>query len=218
MALLDADLAAPALHLLCGGMPGQGPGINEYLRGECSILAAARDVSDEMPAAERPGRLFLVTASDRPAEVAAVARSGYDLGRMADGVAELGAALALDHLLIDSPAGLNEASLSLMALADAVGIVLRLDRQDCQGTAVTVELARRLPVPRLSLLVNLVSPRFDAGAVQMKMAETYQCEVAAVLYHSDALAAQGSAGLFVSAHPHHPLTAALRAAALRLAD
>ena len=159
VALLDADLAAPALHLLCESLAGEAPGLNEYLRGACAIVEAARDVTAAMQAQhglELPGRLFLVAASDHPAEVARVARAGYDLNRMAEGVAELAAALTLDHLIIDAPAGLNEASLSLMALADAVGIVLRLDRQDYQGTAVTVELARRLAVPQISLLVLLV--------------------------------------------------------------
>jgi len=66
---------------------------------------------------------------------------------LSSGLRALTDALALDTLLIDSNSGINELSLTLLAMSDIAAVVLRLDKHDYQGTAVTVELARRLDVP-----------------------------------------------------------------------
>ena len=65
-------------------------------------------------------------------------------------------------------------------------------------------------MPRLDLIVNMVPASFNPAAVRAKVAETYKCEVAAVLPYSELMAVRASPGLFVLEHPTHPLTAALR--------
>jgi MinD-like ATPase involved in chromosome partitioning or flagellar assembly len=96
-------------------------------------------------------------------------------------------------------------------------LILRFDKQDYQGTAVTVELARRLGVPHLMLVVNMIPPGYDPAAVRTKVAETYGCDVAAVLPYSDRLSARGAAGPFVLENLEHPATTALRHVAEELA-
>jgi MinD-like ATPase involved in chromosome partitioning or flagellar assembly len=59
--------------------------------------------------------------------------------------------LALDTLLIDTHPGLNEETLLSIAISDILVIILRPDQQDFQGTGVTVEVARKLDVPRLMM-------------------------------------------------------------------
>jgi len=63
---------------------------------------------------------------------------------------------------------------------------------------------------RLALIVNMIPATFDPAAVRAKVAETYACEVAAVLPYSDLMAVREGPGLFVLEHPDHLLTAALR--------
>ena len=85
---------------------------------------------------------------------------------------------------------------------------MRPDQQDYQGTSVTVEVARKLDVPRLMVLVNKVPAVFDAAEVRSRVENAYKADVAAVLPHSDEMMTLGSAGLFVLRYPDHPVTAA----------
>ena len=60
---------------------------------------------------------------------------------------------------------------------------LRADQQDYLGTSITVEVARKLEVPRITLVVNNVPPVFDTAEVRKHVEEAYGCEVAAVFPH-----------------------------------
>jgi septum site-determining protein MinD len=145
-----------------------------------------------------------------------VLREGYDVGVLRDGLRELIESLNLDFLMIDTHPGLNEETLLSIAISDALVIILRPDQQDYQGTSVTVEVARKLDVPRLLLIVNKVPALFDVTDVRIRVEQTYSCEVAAVLPHADEMMAVASSGLFVLQYPHHPITAALRRVATAL--
>src|SRR4029434_8046054 len=102
------------------------------------------------------------------------------------------------------------------AISDALVIVLRPDQQDYQGTSVTVEVARKLDVPRLLLIANKVPAVFDVRGVKARVEQTYQCDVTAVLPHSDEMMSLASAGIFVLRYPDHPITAALKQVAPKL--
>jgi len=91
-----------------------------------------------------------------------------------------------------------------------LAIVLRPDQQDFEGTHVTLTVARRLKVPRIVLVVNKVPAGYDTEAVRAKVATTYDCEVAAVLPHSEALMELGSAGVLAVSQPDDPLIARYR--------
>src|SRR5690606_33810066 len=118
--------------------------------------------------------------------------------------------LQLDVLMIDTHPGLNEETLLSIAISDALLVILRPDQQDYQGTAVTVEVARRLDVPRLMLLVNKLPRAFNPEEVKARVEEAYRCPVVAVLPHSDELMALASSGVFALKYPDHPLSAQLR--------
>ena len=64
----------------------------------------------------------------------------YDVSRMSDGYDPLIDALNLDALIIDTHPGLNDETLLTMAVSDRVGLILRPDYQDYQGTSVALEL------------------------------------------------------------------------------
>ena len=87
---------------------------------------------------------------------------------MIDGVRQLVVKLKLDYLFVDTHPGLNEETLLSITISDALVVILRPDNQDYQGTAVTVELARQLEVPKMLLLVNKVPAAFDVNAVREK--------------------------------------------------
>jgi MinD-like ATPase involved in chromosome partitioning or flagellar assembly len=214
--VVDTDIQSPGIHVLFGLDEDRiAFALNDYLWGACEIEAAAYDVTANLPVAV-PGRVLLIPSSVRPGEIARVLRDGYDPGLLNDGFQRLIETLALDVLLIDTHPGLNEETLLSIAISDALLVILRPDQQDYQGTGVTVEVARKLDVPRMYLLVNKVPASFDSAAVRERVERTYDCPVAAVIPHSDDLMALASATLFALRFPDHPVTYAYRQVAARL--
>jgi MinD-like ATPase involved in chromosome partitioning or flagellar assembly len=93
---------------------------------------------------------------------------------------------------------------------------MRPDNQDFQGTAITVELARRLDVPEVLVVVNKIPSTTDAAGVRRQIESAYQVPVAAMLPLNLEMAGLASSGLFALRYPEHPLTEALRRLAQRI--
>ena len=214
--VIDTDIQSPGIHILFGlEERAIHHSLNDYLWGSCQIKEAAHDVT-QLLGANLPGAVFVIPSSMKPGDIARVLREGYDVAVLRDGFHEVLDALRLDVLMIDTHPGLNEETLLSIAISDTLIIVLRPDQQDYQGTSVTVEVARKLDVPGLLLIVNKVPAVFDASDVRKRVEETYGARVAAVLPHSDEMMALGSNGIFVLRHPDHPITDALRQVARTL--
>jgi MinD-like ATPase involved in chromosome partitioning or flagellar assembly len=214
--IVDTDIQSPGIHVLFGMDETQMVhSLNDYLWGKCEIKETAHDVTDRVGAG-LGGKLFLIPSSIKAGEIARVLREGYDVSLLNDGFHDLVEALNLDVLMIDTHPGLNEETLLSLAISDALAIILRPDQQDYQGTGVTVEVARKLDVPRMVLVVNKAPSVFNAAEVKTKVEQTYNCEVAAVLPHSDEMMILASAGVFVHRYPNHPITAQLKQVAHRL--
>ena len=111
--------------------------------------------------------------------------------------------LALDVLLIDTHPGLNEETLLAITLSNAMVILMRPDRQDFQGTAVTIEVARKLGVPRILLVANKVPQGIDRADLAEQVSAAYGAELVASLPHSDELMLLGSDGVFCHKLPEH---------------
>jgi MinD-like ATPase involved in chromosome partitioning or flagellar assembly len=214
--VIDTDIQSPGIHVLFGlDEDDMGHSLNDYLWGKCAIEDTAHDVTATL-GANISGKIFLIPSSIKAGEIARVLREGYDVGLLNDGFHDLVENLKLDVLMIDTHPGLNEETLLSIAISDALVIILRPDQQDYQGTGVTVEVARKLNVPRLLLMVNKVPEVFNFADVQKRVEETYNSEVAAVLPHSDEMMALASAGIFVLRYPEHRVTNSLKQVAARL--
>jgi MinD-like ATPase involved in chromosome partitioning or flagellar assembly len=208
--VIDTDIQSPGIHVLFGLHEEEMiHSLNDYLWGKCDIEQTAHDVTPGL-GADIKGRVFLIPSSIKVGEIARVLREGYDVGLLNDGFHGLVEVLGLDVLMIDTHPGLNEETLLSIAISDALGIILRPDQQDYQGTGVTVEVARKLDVPRMVLIVNKVPSVFDLAEVKSQVEQTYDCEVAAVLPHSDEMMTLASAGIFALRYPDHPMTATLK--------
>ncbi len=209
--IVDADIQSPGIHVLFG-LDTDRPhhSLNDYLWGKCSIEEAAQDVTAVLGDAAADGRIFLIPSSLQAGEIARVLREGYDVGLLNDGFQALLTRLSLDYLLIDTHPGMNEDTLLSMTISDVLLIVLRPDRQDYQGTAVTVDVARRLKVPKLLLVVNKVLPDFDFDALAAEVERTYQVPVAGILPLSEDLVRLASSDVFGVRYPDHPWTRTIR--------
>ncbi len=214
--IIDTDISSPGIHVLFGLAEDEiKASLNDYLWGQCDIEQAAQDVTARVGVPVK-GKLFLVPSSMKPGDIAKVLREGYDVGLLNDGYERLLDKLKLDVLMIDTHPGLNEETLLSIAISDALVIIMRPDSQDYQGTAVTVEVARKLDVPRLLLVVNKVPTSFDFAEVKARVEKTYRAEVAGVLPHSDEMMTLASSGIFVLRYPNNPVTGILKQIAARV--
>ena len=204
--VVDTDIQSPGIHVLFG-MAGKSidHSLNDFLWGRCTIQQAAHDVTAIL--GDTQGRLFLIPSSIRADEIVNVLRKGYDISLLTNGFRQLIKDLGLDVLLIDTHPGLNEETLFSIAISHALIIIMRPDQQDYEGTGVTVEVARSLDVPQMMLVVNKTPSAFAAAEVRARVEQTYSCEVAAVLPHSDEMMTLASSDIFVLRYPDHSLTA-----------
>jgi MinD-like ATPase involved in chromosome partitioning or flagellar assembly len=204
--VIDTDIQSPGIHVLFGmDEDDMGHSLNDYLWGKCNIEDTAHDVTDKLDT-QISGKIFLVPSSIKPGEIARVLREGYDVGLLNDGLHDLLDALKLDVLMIDTHPGLNEETLLSIAISDALAIIMRPDSQDYQGTSVTVEVARKLDVPKMLILVNKAPQVLDPEQLRKRVEETYKCTVGAVLQHSDEFMTLASSGIFALKYPDHPIT------------
>ncbi len=214
--VVDTDIQSPGIHAIFGlEETDMKHSLNDYLWGLCEISDASYDVTKKLKA-EISGKIFLIPSSLKAGEIARVLREGYDVGLLDAGFQELISNLELDALLIDTHPGLNEETLLSIAISDKVVLILRPDTQDYLGTSVTVEVARKLAVAELLLAVNKIPEVFKLDEVKAQVEKTYECEVAALMPHSDEMMVLGSSSVFVLEFPDNPVTDALNGLADRL--
>ena len=216
VALIDTDIQSPGIHLLFGLDERQIEyTLNDYLWGKCSLVEAAYDVghllNEQLPEANvKEGSIYLVPSSMKSEEIATVLSEGYDVELLHQGFLELGKRLELDYLFVDTHPGISEEALLAIGISDITLIILRPDRQDYQGTAVVIDVAKQLDVSRLLLVANKVLPEVDGDALSKKIEETYQVPVAGVLPVSNEMFRLASNGIFCLHHPNSSFTQKLK--------
>jgi septum site-determining protein MinD len=216
VALIDTDFQTPSIHLFFGLSDEEIPhALNDYLWNKCDILSTAQDVTPRL-ASNIDGKLFVIPASDKIADIMQTLRTPPNIDRYTDGLAKLEKELGLDILLVDTPAGLNENTLQAIAVSNAVVLVLHPDKHDFQGTAVTVDTARRLQVPAIHLVLNDVADTLDVEDARVQLEQTYHCGGGIVLKHTEELMTLSGSQPFVLCYPEHPLTARIKELAEQL--
>ncbi|MFM7425340.1 MAG: MinD/ParA family protein [Elainella sp.] len=219
--IVDTDIQSPGIHVIFGlDEDSFAHSLNDYLWGRCGIEKTAYDVTADLRTAEGradiAGKVFLVPSSLKAGEIAKVLREGFDVGLLNDGFQELAEQLNLDYLFIDTHPGLNEETLLSIAISDAMVIILRPDRQDFLGTAVTLEVAQRLDVPEIMLLVNKTPQAFERNAVIQQVQARYGVAVGGLFQENDEMLQLASSGVFWLHHPDHPFSHEVHAVAKQL--
>ena len=216
MGIVDTDIQSPGIHVLFGLNGAQiENSLNDFLWGKREIEQTVHDVSNHLGPGAR-GKIFLIPCSAQADEIVNVLREGYDVSLLTGGFRKLISELSLDTLLIDTHPGLNEETLFSIAISHGLVIVMRPDQQDYEGTGVTVEVARSLEVPNMTLVVNKTPASFDIEAVRKKVQQAYDVDSVVVLPHCDEMMTLASGGLFSVAYPDHPLTALYKSLAQSL--
>uniref|UniRef100_B8HQG6 Cobyrinic acid ac-diamide synthase n=1 Tax=Cyanothece sp. (strain PCC 7425 / ATCC 29141) TaxID=395961 RepID=B8HQG6_CYAP4 len=215
--IVDTDIQSPGIHVLLGfNQERIGRSLNDYLWGQCAITDSVYDVSAILGSTSAGSALYLIPSSAKLADISRVVRERYDVELLHDGFKEVIKSLKLDYLFIDTHPGLSEETLLSLTLSDTVILVLRPDQQDFQGTAVTVDVARRLKVPNLLLLVNKALPEYDFEEMRRELTTTYNTPVAGILPLSAEMIRLASKGIFCLQYPDHPLSQMYRQVAQQI--
>ncbi|OPY49562.1 MAG: antiporter inner membrane protein [Methanosaeta sp. PtaU1.Bin112] len=217
--IVDTDVQSPGVHVFFGlKAEDTTPSLNEYLWGRCTIEEAARDVSERLSGVSGAGgRVFLVPSSIGVNDITRILKEGYEVSALSEGFSRIMRSLNLDYLLIDTHPGIGEESLLSLAISDVLLIIMRPDYQDYQGTSVTLEVCRRLEVPRPLLVVNKLLAGYDARRIAREAEKTYLCEVAAVLPQSDDLMRLESKSVIYTSQRDHPISREIDKIADRIA-
>jgi MinD-like ATPase involved in chromosome partitioning or flagellar assembly len=220
--IVDTDIQSPGIHVLFGlNDEKMNYALNDYLWGRCNIKDTAYDVSHTLMAEQGhtgmvKGSLYLIPSSIKASEIARVLREGYDVVRLNDGFQELIRSLNLDYLFIDTHPGLNEETLLSIGISNVLVVILRPDSQDFQGTAVTVDVARKLKVPKMLMVVNKALPAFDFVDLQKQMETIYNVSVAGILPLSEEMVQLASKGIFCLRYSDHVISQTIKGIAQQI--
>lgn len=215
--VVDTDLPSPGIHNLLLLQPeGIRHVLNDFLWGECRIEEAAHEVTERI-GLQGGGRLWLVPASIDAEDIARILKDSYDVRRLNDGLREFATTHELDYLLIDTHPGLSKETFLSVALSHLAILVLRPDKQDYQGTAVILDVARRLKVRNIVLTVNKAHARIDQEALKQEVERTYEVPVLGVFPLSEDVARLASDGVFSLRYPDHPISLKLEQMARQVA-
>jgi len=205
--LMDVNLHSPALDVFFKlNCPSEAPTLNDYLSGNSSILDPICDPIPGLP-------LHIIPASNRTKDMIAALRPPWNISLILDGINALAARLHPDYIVLDMAAGLHEESLLCMSACNLILQVLRADAQNYHGTAIMVDVARRLEVEPC-LILNDAPNDLELPIIRDRLEQAYECQVAALFPHSDQLMALGaSGGLFAAMNPDSELTHKFKALA-----
>ncbi|MBD2299688.1 MinD/ParA family protein [Nostoc sp. FACHB-87] len=224
VAIIDTDIQSPGVHIIFGLNEHKIEySLNDYLWGRCEMKDAAYDVTHtlinrQQSSNQIKGNLYLVPSSIKAGEISRIIREGYDVVRLNDGFQELIVSLNLDYLFIDTHPGLNEETLISIGISHVLIVVLRPDQQDFQGTAVTVDVARKLRVPKMLLVINKALSSLNFPDLQQQVESIYNVSVAGILPLSEDMAELGSKDIFTVQYPEHPISQTVQKIAAQIAD
>lgn len=209
--VVDTDIQSPGIHVLFGLDEDRVRyTLNDYLWGRCPIEDAVYDVSSILKQKQsffgKQGSIHLLPSSIKTNEISRILREGYDARLLNDGLRDLTRRLKLDYLFIDTHPGINEETLLSVILSDVLVLILRPDHQDYQGTAVAVDVARKLEVPKMLLVVNKALPSLDFMELRQRVQNTYETPVAGVLPICEEMLELGSRDIFSLRYPDHRWT------------
>lgn len=221
--IIDTDIQSPGIHIIFGLNEEKiNRSLNDYLWGRCAIKEAVYNVSNTLKTEDKtdvaPDSLYLIPSSLKASEISRILREGYDVSRLNDGFDDFIRYFNLDYLLIDTHPGLNEETLLSIAISDILVIILRPDSQDFQGTAVTVDVARKLEVSQMLLVVNKVLPSLDFDALQQEIETLYKTPVAGIVPLSEEIVELGSSDIFCLRHSDHPFSQTVKEIAAQISS
>ncbi len=216
--IVDTDFPSPGIHILFGLEEKQIElTLNEFLWGNCAITDAVYNVTSVLKNQTNPrSSIYLVPSSIKVNDISRMLRERFDVELLLKGFKDLIENLKLDYLFIDTHPGLNQETLISLTTSHILLLVLRPDQQDFQGTAVTVDVALKLQVPKLLLIINKALKDYDFEDLQKKVENIYQTSVVGIIPESEDLLRFASGGIFCLNYPNDPVSLILERVATKI--
>jgi MinD-like ATPase involved in chromosome partitioning or flagellar assembly len=211
VAIIDTDIQSPGVHVLFGfDEERMERTLNDFLWGRCAITNAAYDVTSVLnnQGTDR-SQIYLVPSSVKLNDISRILRERFDVKLLLEGFKDLIKTLDLDYLFVDTHPGLNQETLISLTTSNIVLFVLRPDQQDFQGTAVSVDVARKLRVPKLLLMINKALTEYNFNDLRQQVEQTYEIPVAGIIPESKDMLRLASRGIFCLNYPNHPISQAV---------
>jgi MinD-like ATPase involved in chromosome partitioning or flagellar assembly len=201
--IVDTDIQSPGIHTLFGLEPEDlTTTMNNYLWGTAPIEDAIYEVSSQVELGGE-GQLFLIPSSIKADDISRILSEGYDVKLLNDGLRQFVKNKQLDYLFIDTHPGLSKETFLSIAISHVLILILRPDKQDYQGTAVTLDVAKALKVRKMLLTINKALSSMSFEALKQKVEETYNVPVAGIFPLSEDIVQLASEGVFCARYPQH---------------
>ncbi len=197
--IFDSDLQSPGLHILLGYIPKNLATLTDYLLKKSKLADVLIDLSSKFNNIH--GKLYLAPCDMSYKGISALLKDGYDIEMYTDIFRETNKSLNTDFIIIDTHPGFNEETLISMAIADTLLIVTRMDKQDFAGTAITIEIAKKLGVKNILIVVNLVPQDYDGKYISREIEKKFGCKVVGTIFYDKDIARLGSENLFAIVEP-----------------
>lgn len=216
--VVDTDIPSPGIHSLLGlEAETTERTLNNYLWQESSIEEVTYDVSSNL-GITGTGKLFLIPSSIRADDIARILQHGYDVKLMNDGLRQFVKSHQLDYLFIDTHPGLSKETFLSISICHLLILILRPDKQDYQGTAVTLDVARELNVRKILLAINKIPRRMSLDEITEKVEQAYSESVVGTFPLSENLLELASEGVFYTKYPDHPVSHEFRKVARQIME
>ncbi|MBD2620190.1 MAG: MinD/ParA family protein [Microcystis sp. M54BS1] len=212
VAIVDTDLPSPGIHILFELQDKHIKyTLNDFLWQKCKINESAYDVTSVLGEQKTEKNLiYLVPASVQVSDISRILRQGFNTELLLEGIEELIQLLQLDYLFLDTHPGLNRETLLSLTISNIVLLFLTPDEQDLRGTAVTLDVASRLKVPKLFLVVNKIVDRYNFGELRQQIESTHKIPIVGMMPDASDMLQLASKGLFVLKYPNHPISLVLK--------
>ena len=175
---LETPSKLPGIYSYFGLQKSQHLG--DYIQGRATLAEIGQEVNgenlSEAIAEKILGKIYLF-AHDLSRQGQANYPEFSDIKILSNLLDTIIADFDLNYLLIDLYPGLNETTLSVLALCDKLCLLLGLERSDFQGTAVILDVAKRLDLPQTCLVVNQVPTDVDRVWLKKQVALAYDTAI-----------------------------------------
>jgi septum site-determining protein MinD len=221
--VLDFDFRAPSLNVLFKSQPKKW--LNDYLDGNCEIDATVVDLSAKYKLRGKLAACFAnpslaamseMMTKDRKWEMKA-------LQRTLSGKKELLGKGRFDYLIFDTAPGAQYSSINALASADAVGLIMKADEFDLEGTremskGIYEALGRKSALVLNKIPLEQLAEEGGEQRFESKLEALFHMPVLGLIPCFCELMAMGGKFLFVLEKPEHTFSKSLFAIATRLRE
>lgn len=211
----DIDLSTPSAHVLFG-LDDEDINffLNDYLCGDCDLEQAVLDLREVFllgrnghSRGPETGSIYLLAGEPSTDAIHRVMNECFSAEGLVDTLISFHENFELDFLLVDTHAGINEYVLAANSVSDLTMIIMHMDQQEYQGTAILIDLMRKLSESDTAIVINNPPAAFDTDDIVQTVESTFNQIVSTVLPHSKEMLSLGSRGIFARLYPDHPYTA-----------